>query len=399
MSESIATAIDNITKLILESQVDTPTGIGWLSFDSAAHDHPGGRPILRAEPGIYSGRLGVLLYLSAIDAVDGPWTSSIEVIDELLDNTGLKGDTEQYTRRLGIGMADGVGSVIYGLSVLAELTGDTSHLQPARAIANAFGHERIESTTSPDVLLGLAGAVHGLCKLYETDGSEIGLNRAVACGERLLNMRKPKWGTMVWDTHFGSVSSCSTGMGHGAAGIAHALYRLYGHTERTAFRDAADDVLQFERVFYAPDRHNWRANWSNIRDFCNWWCYGTPGIGLARIGSVAGHSADHLRADISRAAEYTPQLGERDALCHGTFAQVALLTELDRKRDSRFHGTAEELAEQAIERSRSEGGYRVVCGNTQSVVNPSLFLGVAGVGYTLLRLFAPEKIPSVTRFE
>jgi lantibiotic modifying enzyme len=133
-----------------------------------------------------------------------------------------------------------------------------------------------------------------------------------------------------------------------------------------------------------------------VPNFRRWWSQGTPGIGLARIGSLAHHSTDHLREDLSRAAGYTPRLGRRDSLRRGTFAQVAFLLERARHGDG-GRADARRLAARAVERRQSEGGYRLV--GRPSVTNPSLFFGLAGVGYTLLRLFAPERLPSVGRLE
>lgn len=391
----LLSAIDDISTRIATARYEQNGTIGWLSFDTDSHTHPGGETGLRASPGIYSGRLGIAVYLAAVEAVDGDWKTPQMDTDALLSDLEPD-DVRRYTRALGVGIRDGLGSVVYGLSLLSELTGDERHTETAQAVTREFSSHRVESVETTNVIDGLAGTIHGLCKLHEVDGTGLGLTRAVECGERLLEFRYPKWGTTAIDTHPGSVTTCSTGMGRGAAGVAHALYRLYGHTGRTEFRDAADDVLVFERAFYEPSRHNWLANWSDVPNFRLWWSQGTPGIGLARVGSLSDHPVDHLREDLSRAADYTPRLGRRDSLRRGTFAQVAFLIELSRH-DGGDCTDARRLAARAVARRESEGDYRLVA--RTSVTNPSLFFGISGIGYTLLRLFAPERLPSVGRFE
>jgi lantibiotic modifying enzyme len=392
---NISEAVDSISTRIITSRYERDGKTGWLSFDTDDHRHPGSKIDIQSSPGVYSGRLGVAIYLAAIESTEGDW-SSLQMDTETLFNDLGPTNIQSYTQNLGLGIEDGVGSVVYGLSLLSELTGDEQHSETAQAVARTLSHQQIKSTEVTNVLSGLAGAIHGLCKLYETDASDVGLTRAIRCGERLLEVQYPKWGTTAIDTHPGSVTTCSTGMGRGAAGVAHALYRLYGHTGRTEFRDAADDVLVFERAFYQPSRHNWLANWNDVPNFRLWWSQGTPGIGLARIGSLDEHSADLLRDDLSCAAGYTPRISERDSLCHGTFSQVSFLIEL-----SRYHGEscddARQLAARAIRRRQSEQGYRLV--GAVPKANPSLFLGLAGIGYTLLRLSAPNQLPSIGRLE
>lgn len=401
-------AVDRITEQVLSARVETDGVTGWFGYDLSDHDAPDGRTIVRSEPGIYSGRLGVALYLAALDAVGHDWRDSTTGADSVGDLLSFDHvPPGNLVSNLDLGIGSGIGSVVYGLSVLSDLTGQQRYCDRARAVATAVPERRLAEAEEFDVLLGLAGTIHGLLRLYEQTGDHAVLNRAVVCGERLLAARSPKWGFEVWDTHPGDVSSFSTGMGHGAAGVCHALYRLADHAERTShtdldattLREAADDALAFEEPFYSSVKRNWRANWSNIDEFPRWWCYGLPGIGLARIGSLDHHEADHLYRDLDRVSGFEPELGERDSLCHGTFSQVELLVELSRRYDSNHRQMARNLAAEAVRRRDDEGAYRVACDAVAEVTNPSLFLGVAGIGYTLLRLSHPERLPSLLRFE
>jgi len=52
-----------------------------------------------------------------------------------------------------------------------------------------------------------------------------------------------------------------------------------------------------------------------------------------------------------------------------------------------------------IERARRDGGYRLLSGEPDDAANPSLFAGIAGIGFELLRLANPTRLPSVLLFQ
>ena len=378
---------------IRDGRLELPDGTaGWVGYDSN-----GGRPMLKTRPGLFSGQLGIASFFAAMYRAFGDETYrefTADAVDFLLES-----DLEELTRGIGLGVASGYGSIVYGLSLLSDLTGEYRYRNRAHQFVDRLTETEIAADERYNVLAGAAGALAGLLRVYEQCGDATALDRAVACGEHLLDDRCEKWGYQVWNTYPNDgARSFTTGMGHGAAGICYSLYRLYAHTGREAFREAAADALGFENVFYSADHDNWKANWLSVPYYPRWWCYGVAGIGLARLGSLQYHDDPVLRRDLDRASAFEPQLAPTDSLCHGTFSQVELLIELGRDYDESYVERARALAVEAIERKRDSGGYRVAFGDLDGVCNPVLFLGTAGVGYTLVRLLEPE-IPSILRFE
>ncbi|PSP78956.1 hypothetical protein BRC81_05630 [Halobacteriales archaeon QS_1_68_20] len=384
---------------IQRDERELPDGdTGWISYDLTNHDSREGTLIMRGGGGLYAGHLGIALYFAGMYDVFGEesYRESVRsAVDVLVEE-----EVEDLSTGADVGIGTGVGSFVYGFSALADLTGEQRYQQRALEFAGTITDEQVQADDSYDLLLGTAGTLTGLLRLYEQSGEESVLDRAIACGQHLLDERLSKWGYGVWDTHQNEdVRSFSTGMGHGAAGIAASLYRLYAHTGREAFREAADEAVDFENVFYSEYRTNWRANWQRLPEFPTWWCYGVPGIGLSRIGSLQYHDREVLRRDLDRARAFDPELGSRDSICHGTFSQVEFLIELGRRFDDRYLDRARRLASHAIERKRERGDYLVAGGTVDGLYNPSLFLGTAGIGYTILRLLSPEDLPSILRFE
>lgn len=380
---------------IREAMVTTPAGAsGWVGYDLTD-----GELVVKGEKGLYSGQLGVALYFGAMYAVfneDRYRESTYEAVSYLFEQ-----DIVELVDGAGVGVGSGIGAIIYGLSVLAEVTGSHRYRERAEEFLAALSDERIKSDNEYDVLGGVAGAVAGTLRLYEQTRKTNALNKAVRCGEHLLDNRYDKWGYGVWDTFWDdSVQSFSTGMAHGAAGISYSLFRLYGHTGRTGFRDAAHDALDFENVFYSRRNRNWKANWRAIPQYPTWWCYGLFGVGTARLGSLEHYESEVLRRDLDRARDgLEPELLAGDSVCHGTASIIDWLVELGRAVDVDYASQARGLAGEMIRRRRRTGGYQFAHGDLDGLYNPVFFLGTAGIGYTLLRLLDPNGLPSVLRFE
>lgn len=392
--EALRQEAKRIADDVRSERIELPSGeTGWVG-----HDADDGMFALTTRNGLYSGQLGVATYFASMYDTFGQ-ESYRQTVSEAVDFL-LEADVDELLADVTLGAGNGLGSVVYGLSVLWNLTGERRYYERAREFAGALTDERIRATDEYDLMWGTAGGVLGLLKLYEDAGDDVALDRAVTCGEHLLANRHDKWGYRVWDTfRSDAVKSFSTGLGHGATGVCYALYRLYGHTRRDEFRDATDEALSFENVFYSERNDNWKANWLSVPHYPVWWEYGVVGIGLGRLGSLEYCDSHELRRDLHRAREFRPELASRDAIRDGTFSQVDFLVELGRKFGDEYHRQARKLATEAIERRRRTGTYRLPYWDVDGLYNPTLFSGTAGVGYTILRLLRPDDVPSILRFE
>jgi lantibiotic modifying enzyme len=139
------------------------------------------------------------------------------------------------------------------------------------------------------------------------------------------------------------------------------------------------------------------ANWRDVRadgtpqgpSYPSLWCHGAGGVGMARLGLVeAGvlsrpEAADDLAATVTSVRR--TGFGRDFSLCHGDFGNLDLL----------LHAAPEEAWRHApgILDALDDRGW--VCGLPAGTRSPSLMVGVAGMGHGLLRLAAPDRVPSV----
>ncbi len=258
---------------------------------------------------------------------------------------------------------------------------------------------QIESDESLDTMNGCAGAILALLACHNATGEPKVLATAIACGRHLLQGRRlDKFGLKTWPTldkrHL-------TGFSHGAAGIAYALLQLYKVTSDAEFYQAAAEGISFEGRAFVSGQNNWpdyrrAAALSQGPMFSMAWCHGAPGIGLGRIAALDIVDTPEVRRDIQAALASTSSVNllPRDHLCCGNAGLMdTLCTAGDRFPRDEWGHKALQLAARMIARSHKHGGFSI--GFHNGFFNPSLFQGAAGVGYQMLRLADPARIPSV----
>ena len=352
---------------------------------------------------LYSGTCGVSLFLAALAHITGDYyfydlsIGSIKPLQQVLQNQSL---SQRLFDLIGIGGADGCGSIIYALVRISEFLGNPLILEDARKVLCFMSFERIRSEQNVDILGGLAGAILGLLSLYRVTGDFRVLDLAVACGESLISKRVvSSYGCRTWADTQGRLL---TGFSHGAAGISYSLLCLYGVTNDVAFLEVAEEGIAYENRVYSQDMKNWPDFRSEKIYFPHAWCNGSIGIGLARLGGLAFLDTVRIRKDIDIALESAKVINFQgvDTLCCGNFGKIDLLVTAAQKLDT------EELLDIAfqktfsiINRASERGSFSMLAHLPKNVYSPHLFQGIAGIGYELLRVAYPNLLPSVLLLE
>lgn len=353
---------------------------------------------------LYCGAPGVSVFLAAHAMVTGSTVSQdvalagVAATRHLINETGAG----HFARIMGLGGATGVGSVIYAFLSIGRFIGNEDLLHDARRVARIVTDDMIADDRVYDVVGGAAGCVLSLLALNRQTGDEFALNRAIACGNHLLQTRSEEGVGRV--QHHVSKHPL-TGFAHGAAGYAYGLSSLARATGDDAFGMAAQDYLDYERSLFSPKQ----GNWPDLREFGDgsqphWpcrWCHGAAGIGLARLGMQRyGTADDHTQAEINAAvaAVCSRPVSPIDHLCCGNFGNVELLSEAARTTGRQEWATEASCRAGEIARSAQRAGhFGWNVGSDDE--NLGLFRGMAGVGYSFLRIAAPEALPNVLIWE
>lgn len=298
-----------------------------------------------------------------------------------------------------IGAFDGWGGIIYMLSHVAALWQDAEILAYAHKLVNRLP-DLIKQDNNLDIVGGSAGCIGALLALDFVAPSDHALSVAIQCGERLVAKAQPVEGGIGWFNNIETVKPI-TGFAHGAAGIAWALLQLASRTGDKTYRDVAFNAIAYEHTQYSSKAGNWAENAPGAEEPGSEkgpamaWCYGAPGIGLARVAAM--RQMDHLmvREDLELAIQATLRygFGANHSLCHGDLGNLDFLLqtaalpgmqELTMKVD--------QLINQVL---ASMNKYGWLCGVPLAVESPALMNGLAGICYGLMRLAAPDRVPSV----
>ncbi|HVU67327.1 MAG TPA: type 2 lanthipeptide synthetase LanM family protein [Ktedonobacteraceae bacterium] len=354
------------------------------------------------EADLYSGTCGVALFLAAVEHITGGAGYRELALGALkLLRRSLRLHGPVLAREIGIGAASGLASVAYTLTRIGQLLAEPACLEDAQLAARLITAEAIEQDSALDIFAGSAGAILGLLALAEVAPDEALLEQAVRCGNRLLETRvTSRTGYRTWASLYGKHL---TGFSHGAAGISYALLRLFALTGDTAYREAAAEAIAYEDSVFLPEIENWPDLRSGeSMDYRVAWCHGAPGIGLARLGGLAGLDNARVRADIERALQRTLKEGVQyiDHLCCGNMGRVDILLTASRQlARPDLASAAEQFMRHIVVRAEETGAFAIDPILPRQVHHFGFFQGTSGFGYTLLRMAFPARLSSVLMWQ
>jgi type 2 lantibiotic biosynthesis protein LanM len=356
-----------------------------------------------AGPDLYLGIPGIALFLAFLGKVTGE--DGFTDLARAATVTFRDQISQSRIRISNIGAYSGWGGVVWTLTHLGLLWGEDDLLVEAERVASEKIAPRIRDDENSDLISGAAGALIALLTLQGVRPSDRLLEAAVQCGERLLARALPMERGLGWHLAIAGPTPLA-GISHGAAGISWPLLRLAAQTGDDRFREAALGGLEYERFLYRSDK----ANWPDLRDgtvpedapephFMWAWCHGAPGVGLGRLAGLPYLDDATVRAEIGSAVESTIAngFGRNHCLCHGDLGNLEVVT-LAAEKLTRPDWTtrAGRIAGGILAGLRERGPLFGLPGRTEP---PGIMTGLAGIGYGLLRLAAPGRVPSVLILE
>ncbi len=382
----------------------------WVGFQPLERSlTPQGNATLSAlGPDFYSGTSGVALFLAELHAATG---------DAELRHSAL-GAIVQGLSRLDTLPAPARPSLFVGwigIALVAARLGrileDENLLRAALRIVQRCKAEKPDNWEF-DLFYGKAGMIVGLLTLRELLDEPGLLDFCRSLARQLLRNANKSKACYSWPSSAMPTSRNLTGFSHGAAGIGYALLELFRATGDSKYRSAAESAFAYERNWYDPGQQNWpdlreepgqpKPNRKSL-PFATAWCHGAPGIGLSRLRAYEILKDNASKAEALVAVETTRRAVESQlhspnanySLCHG----LAGNAEVIRYGSAALGPAASEackaaaaVAAKGIE-SFGRGDDTWPCG-TSGGENPSLMLGLAGIGYFYLRLAVPS-VPTI----
>lgn len=367
----------------------------WLGLTSTLGRNWSFGPI---GPDLFNGLTGVALFLAELSRLTGQ-PRHLDLARRAVATACQQLDREVLA---GVGGMAGLPGVAYALCRLAPLLADPTLVDRAAAVTAALAGAAARDEEY-DVVAGSAGTILGLRLLHRLrpDGparevAAVAAGRLAATGERYGggrgwlpdSLRQVGWSEVPL-----------AGLGHGTAGVAWALLEAARWLGEPRYAELAREALDYERSLFDPAQPAWRDVRAGIDDpyLACAWCHGAVGIGLARLASRELDPVRGGEIDAALAAARRRGFGTSHSLCHGDLGSIELLLT-----GARVLGRPELRAEAQrraadVLASIRTGGW--VCGVPLGTPTPSLLVGLAGIGYGLLRVAAPDTVPSVLTME
>ncbi|MPY89041.1 MAG: hypothetical protein GEU99_14070 [Luteitalea sp.] len=167
-------------------------------------------------------------------------------------------------------------------------------------------------------------------------------------------------------------------------------------------RETALAAIRYERSLFDAGARSWRdlrSDSDTTTMFVNAWCHGAPGIGLARMSGLTSLDDREVRLEIEAAVETTLREGfeMNHSLCHGALGNLELPMAAGRAFGrTDWQSEVDSATRQILRRLTSCGP---ICGSLAGIETPGFMNGLAGIGYGLLRLAHPDRVPSVLTME
>lgn len=153
-------------------------------------------------------------------------------------------------------------------------------------------------------------------------------------------------------------------------------------------------ALRFERRLYSEDHNNWYTT-ENKDKLANGWCHGAPGILLSKlILKDNGFEDEYIEKEISTAIDSSIHngIGNNPTYCHGDLGVLSILNYASDLTNNinlknRCLRTYQDLFENVLAMKWRKRD--LVC--TRSY---SLMIGLSGIGYSMIKNYAPEIVPN-----
>ncbi len=375
---------NQLTDLTLKDTAGNPT---WLVLEAQGNaDHFALQSI---SLNLYGGRAGLMAFFSS-QRSDVQVTEAMVEVESLFTHS-QDGAAFRAVRDNGLGI-NGIG----GVARLYEYLETNSSLEPGKAAIfwDAFSElvteQLVARDRSFDVISGVAGSAGALARRFTAFGEPVTRNAVELIAHHLIKNLTEDGN---WIGQFSS--RALNGLAHGSSGIGIALIEIGVALENTDFIDAGARAMSTESADFVASAGNWRDlrehNTKASEDkFMYGWCAGAPGIALTRMRAlelVPDHNDGHMwRHDLALAAHTTASTGVvgLDSICCGNLGRALILSYLgDSTGQDQWNLASKELLEAIQSRAASLGGFRITAFGSPELQAPSLFKGLAGVGFAL----------------
>lgn len=347
---------------------------------------------------LYSGMPGEIICFSVLGMLTGNGKYS-EIAYKAL-NYLIRNIESSITTIRDTGIFGGWGSIIYLMAFLSKIKGNLLWTDMALSwIKKIKPCELSMQETNHGLVSGTAGFIIACLSAYKVSKNEYFLQLADKMSGILMRSAFQSEDQIKWK---GYSKHPLAGLAHGASGYAICFARLYHYTGTKKYKEIVSKILNYENHLY--DVKN--KNWPDLRDFVleksngnthfsTAWSHGAPGIGLARIELLRNNIKNNRiikDLDISIETCLERGFGGGHNLCFGDFGNLELLINASVFLNKENLKVAYIKIADSIIRDGMQNGFKL---SESKIYSPGFMNGITGVIYQCLRVYNPQKAPSI----
>ncbi len=394
---------------LMVTHLDKPVWFDVTLLD-AEHRISGLKPMGLA---LYEGLSGMLMFFAHLSHLSDSQPMS-KIRDQLLTriNQAVDKHIGLLNKELGSAAFTGWPGLVYLYLCLAKLYRDDHYLDYANRLITEFADD-LSQPNSFDVIGGVCGTLLVLCQWDQSGNHPQAKVLIRQLADWLVASAVEQKTGVAWADD-SSEGQALTGFAHGTSGVILALIDAAIALQEPAYLETAQQALAYEDSWFSEQQKTWldpRAEHKTDDDEYGSvyaWCHGAPGIGLAKVTAARRLEASSLNNEVLLnslktgarcAAEATLAhgFGGSHTLCHGDLGNLEVVMAVaDYLQDRTMQQQAQQMSIRVLE-GIQHNSYR--CGGAAGRELLSLMLGLAGIGYGLLRLHSPDQVPSVLLLE
>ncbi len=354
--------------------------VNWLGLQA----RPGGEwEVLPMGADLATGYPGVALYLAQLADLTGIGRYAEVARQALNAAPSLLATLERQDELLaatGCGGYDGLSGISYALARMANLLRDSQLGEWATTAVGLAAATATSPAARPGWADGTAGCLAAMLAVWSEVGSQDAACLSRTTARHLAELVDQTDG---WCVPRGEPPPPG-GFAFGPAGVGWALARFATVMGEPAYLLAGERAVR--RAVDLADAST---------DAANGWCRGAAGLLMARCCLTDEASVGQLRADLL-ALRKRPVLHDL-SLCHGELGITEALSVASMT--ARVGSSPQWLRQRAGLLLDALHRYTRYCGTPSGVSTPGLLNGLAGIGYGLLRLGFPDRVPPVLLLE
>lgn len=287
---------------------------------------------------LYSGRIGVLLFLKAYlkEHRDKEAFHIANILETRLFRETEKKAGAEYAKHRPTGAFTGEASIVYGYQAIYCISGKKIWLQYARKHAE-YLERLLEKDKEYDLTGGNAGAIAVLVNLYRLSGRKIYLKAAERAFE-CIKTAVCEYGDAGAAVRNSVAGRPLAGVAHGCSGYILALSRLAFYGKNPSLYPWIKKFMDYEDSLWDPGKKDWKdlRYEEEAKDPELAWCHGKAGI-LAVYREILPCCCQEVKNAVMRTLKRREWLNkdfrvkEEDGLCHGNMGIYAMFPELSRE--------------------------------------------------------------------